>query len=133
MTKKANGSPFEDHEPQLLWRQEAISFVVEMHVGTVWVEHSRADVMSAAKEQAETALREKAVKAVRVNELALRKSYSVIWGEKQDALLRIPSKMKLTDRQEPCPRCDAISSVAFDGKDHWLFCAPCKGALPIAS
>jgi len=131
MTKKANGSPHQDHEPQQLWRQEASSFIVEMQVGTVWVEHSRADVLSAAREQAKAALREKAVKAVRVCELELKKSYSVVWGEKQDGLLRIPSKMRLTSREEPCPRCETVSPVAFDGRDHWLFCGPCKGALPV--
>jgi len=114
-----------------LWRKEAHHFVIEIQVGNVWVEHSRANTSYEARNQAKEAIIDKSVKAVRVVEHALTHVATKIYEDAQIAILKIPAKMAITDRIQACPKCSSPSKVAYDGCDYWTFCDACQSTMPV--
>jgi hypothetical protein len=117
-------------EQELQWRREAAHHVVEIKVGTAWVEHSRAMVESEALVLANKALTQEGVAAVRILSHDVSHVCNKIFEEKAAVIMRVPAKMEQTGRKQSCPVCYDPQPVASDGTDEWIFCASCDKVFP---
>jgi len=116
--------------PEQLWRKESHHFAVEIKVGEAWVRHATTQSESDAMAEADKALSESSITAVKVEEHALTHVCSLLFEDNSPAVLKLPSKMIPTGRKAPCPRCATSSQVAVDGTVEWIFCAKCESAFP---
>jgi hypothetical protein len=117
-------------EQELQWRREAAHFVVEIKVGTAWVEHTRAMTDSEAVFQANKALTQSGISAVRVLSHQISHVCNKTFEEEAAVIMRVPAKMEPTGRKQSCPACYDPQPVASDGTDDWIFCASCDKAFP---
>jgi len=116
--------------PEQLWRKESHQFAVEIKVGEAWVRHSTSQSEQEAMAEADKAVSEPSVVAVKVEEHRFMHTCSLLYEDSSPAVFKLPPKMIPTGRNEPCPRCHLLSSVAMDGTNEWIFCAKCESAFP---
>lgn len=117
-----------------IWQRDSIWFVVELKVGNTWVAHKKFENegIAAARLEAQRMLRDPSVRAVRVCEHKIVHTNTAVWGDEAGPELRVPDKMKITNKKVECPVCHEPSVVADDGNTKWAFCAKCNRALPAA-
>lgn len=121
-----------DENKQQLWRRETSFLVVEIRVGNVWVEHAREKTMSDATRCAGEALRDSAVRAVRICEHDIVQTNTVVYEKGRAPELRVARGMRSTARREQCPVCKKSAPVTTDGANDWIMCTECNRALPAA-
>jgi hypothetical protein len=115
---------------ELLWRQQASVCIVEILVGNQWVEHARANELSAAETEARKILADGAVREVRICEVDTVRSNTLVYHEKAGVELRLPPKLKPTTDRANCAVCGRDSPVVEDGANRWVVCSACERTLP---
>jgi len=116
-------------DPRREWTRKRSYFVVEAHVGKVWVEVGRSEIESELDAIIGKALDDGADRA-RVLEHDITHVCTVV--DERDAATKpkVPPKMRDTGRACSCPRCETRSPVYTDGTFGWIFCGPCAQAFP---
>jgi hypothetical protein len=116
--------------PEQLWRKETHHFQVKIKVGESWVLHCTKQTESTAMAEADVAVRDSSVSAIKVEEHALTHVCSLIFEDNSPVVLKLPPKLTPTGGSRPCPRCTLTSQVATDGTNEWIFCGKCESAFP---
>jgi hypothetical protein len=116
--------------PEKLWDRDGTAWLVEIKVGTVWVEHSREKTWDNAVSKTEEANEIDGVCGARIAEIVTKQTCSIVYELEKDEIISLPSKMKPTGLMEECVICKAISVVVNDGTTDWVVCSKCKRTIP---
>ena len=116
----------------VVWRKVSERYVVEIHVGDVWVTHASHDVLGVAEAAAREIVMDSGVRGARVCSLKTTQNYSVMSEVAKPLVAATPKGFTMTGALTTCRACQAKEQrVARDVAAHeWVFCAACKRVYP---
>lgn len=115
----------------VLWKRLAERYVVEIHVGDVWVVHASHDTVSAAEADARAIVSDNSVREARVCAMKTAQSYAVVSEIAKPISAATPKDFTPTGALVQCRACQAKGQrVVRDGAHEWVFCTACKRAYP---
>lgn len=118
---------------EMEWTRLAGHLEVQGQVGAAWVHLARVDgSYETAKAEAERALSDSSVRAVRILEHTITHRCDRLLEVADDVLRKPPPKMQDTGERVDCAACGHDRAlVSDDGVHRWAACPRCERTLPV--